>query len=48
MVMIPPFQGGDPGSIPGTGTNALIAQLVERTTVNREVFGSIPNESVKK
>ena len=40
MVRIPRFHRGDPGSIPGCG-NALLAQLVERLTVNQEVVGSV-------
>ena len=34
------------GSTPSRNINAPLAQLVERTTVNRDVSGSIPLRSV--
>ena len=57
VVIITAFHAVDPGSIPGMGKSlifqaiikmimACVAQLVEHTTVNRVVMGSIPIASV--
>ena len=42
MVKTEDFESSNLGSIPSETLNASLAQLVERTAVNREVTGSNP------
>ena len=48
MVMTEDFESSSLGSIPSETFIASLAQLVERTAVNREVTGSNPVWSEKK
>ena len=46
MVRIAGFHPADPGSIPGVGKLAHLAQLVERKTFNLVVVGSSPTAGI--